>query len=113
MTDVIDELLGRIVTKVAGSGLSDNEKADVFARISSGLHHLVWPILLVHMPEQQLKEFIDHPENMTIDHYTALIEAALQNPQTPKEVYTEILGALEEVEGVVDGYFPANTSQTV
>lgn len=96
--DDVDEILTRITTVVSDSTLKEEEKADIFARISAGMHHLVWPILLKHIPESELKDVTTHPDTMTISRYADLIEASLRNPSTPKEIHDEIVAALQEVE---------------
>ena len=99
--DDIDEILTSIVTKVSGSKLSDTEKADVYANLSVGMRKLVWPILLSHMPEYLLKEATDGGHTFTVDDYAELIESALQNPATPKEIHEELVNALREVDALV------------
>lgn len=104
--DDIDGVLTRIVTNISESSLSDTEKADIYARINVGLHHLVWPIIVAHIPQYILADVTDHPEKITIDRYLELIESALQNPATPKEIHDEIKGALEEVEALLAKQLP-------
>jgi hypothetical protein len=104
--DDIDTLLTTIINSVTESPLDEEEKADIFARISAGMHHLVWPILLKHMPESELKDVTTHPETMTLSRYADLIESSLRNPATPKEIHDEIYGALEEVEQLLTRALP-------
>ncbi len=99
--DDIDELLTGIVKSVSGSKLSDTEKADVYAQLAVGMRTLVWPILLSHTPEYLLKEATSGEHPFTVDDYAELIEAALQNPSTAKEIHEELIGALREVDSLV------------
>ena len=99
--DQLDTLLSRIVERVSQSQLSETEKADVFASLSLGMRRLVWPILMAHMPEKDLANAVDNPKDWCMDRYTSLIEKALSDPQTPKEIYDELMGALSEVDQVV------------
>ncbi len=99
--DDIDEVLTGIVTHVSNSKLSDTEKADVYANLSVGMRRLVWPILLSHMPEYLLKEATEGGRPFTVDDYAELIEAAMQNPATAKEIHEELISALREVDSLV------------
>lgn len=66
MTDSVDQKLTNIIVRIQGSALTDSQKADAYASIHNGLHKLVWPILLSHIPESDLKDAVDHPETMTV-----------------------------------------------
>jgi hypothetical protein len=104
--DDIETLLDRIVKRVADSRLPDAEKAEIFAQIDAGLHHLVWPIVLSHVPEYKLKLMKDNPSGVTLDQYIDIITSAIQNPSTPKEIHDEIVEALHEVSSLVDKELP-------
>lgn len=110
--DDFDNLLTNILTKVARSSLSDEEKADVYAEISVGLHKLVWPILVSHMPEKDLAAAVDNPKDWTMDRYASLIEKALSDPQTPKEIFDELTGALKEIDELVSSHLPQAPAAT-
>ncbi len=110
--DDIDAILTRIVTKISESPLRDTEKADIYARISAGLHHLVWPIIVSHVPQYILEDVTGNPEKVTINRYLELIEGALQNPATPKEIHDEVKGALEEVEALLNDKLPKPPKRT-
>lgn len=99
--DDLDTILTRIIDRVTASQLPETEKADIFASITAGMHRLVWPILLSHAPEYLLKEAVDKPEQFTLDDYTEIIESALQNPATAKEMHDELVAALIEVDETV------------
>ncbi len=99
--DQLDTLLGHIVERVTQSQLSETEKADVFASLSLGMRRLVWPILLSHIPKETLDDLLNGKEPLTMDRYTELIEQTLKNPQTPKEIYEELMAALGEIESLV------------
>ena len=110
--DTFDNLLTHIITKVGESSLSDEEKANVYAQISVGLYALVWPILMAHMPERDLAAAVDNPKDWGMDRYTNLIGKALSDPQTPKEIYDELMGALTEVEELVSSKLTSLPSQS-
>lgn len=93
--------LQTLLTRVQSSSLSDTEKADVYASIHNGLHKLVWPILLSHIPESDLKDAVDHPETMTVSRYGELMEIAVSHPETAREIHDEVMGALGEIEDLL------------
>lgn len=104
--DTVDILLQRIFQRVYGSKLPDTEKADIYVQLEVGMRRLVWPILLSHIPKYMLDDAVTHPEKVTMTRYSELIESALQNPATPKEIHDEIKGALEEVEALLAARLP-------
>lgn len=102
MNDDIDEVLTHIITSVTESTRSDGEKADLLSSVSLGMHRLVWPILLSHVPQYVLDDAIKRPEQFTMDDYVEMIDVALKNPATAKEMHEELKGALEEVRGLLE-----------
>lgn len=97
----IEALLQHIVEQIQQSSLSDAEKADIYAQLDVGMHQLVWPILLSHIPSYLLDDAINHPQQMSIEKYGELIESAMQNPATGKELHDELIGALTEVDDLI------------
>jgi hypothetical protein len=110
--DDIDVLVKQIIQRVYASNLPDTEKADIYVQVEVGMRKLVWPILLSHMPTYMLDEAVRHPEKMDMTKYTELIESALQNPATPKEIHDEIKGALEEIDALLDARLPTQKPHT-
>lgn len=84
--------------RVQTSPLSDTEKADVYAAIHNGLQSLVWPILVSHIPENDLKDTVDHSESMTVARYGELMGKAVSDPETAREIHEEVMGAIGEIE---------------
>lgn len=95
--DDIDTLITGILTSVSASKLTEAEKADVLAQLTVGMHRFVWPILLSHVPQYLLDEAVNAPNQFTLGDYAEMIDIALKNPSTAKEIHTELKGALEEV----------------
>lgn len=93
--------LTNILETIGKSGLSDVEKADCFAQLDLGLHRLVWPILVSHIPEVDLKDVVDHPETMTVARYGELMGKAMSDPNTALEIHEEVMGALGEIEDLL------------
>jgi len=102
MIDDIDILVTHITNTVATSSLHDEEKADIIAQLTAGMHRLVWPILLSHVPQYLLDDATNNPEQFTMDDYVEMIDVALRNPATAKELHEELKGALEEVKALLD-----------
>lgn len=99
--DAIDEVLTRIIATVSQSKLPEAEKNDIYARLTVGMHRLVWPILLTHVPQYLLDDAVNNPERFTIEEYAELIDVALKNPATAKEMHEELLAALREVDALI------------
>ncbi|OGG01603.1 hypothetical protein A2Z33_07460 [Candidatus Gottesmanbacteria bacterium RBG_16_52_11] len=106
--DKLDGLLTDILVRVQNARIPDEKKADIYARISAGMRSLVWPILISRMPEQKLAETVAAPQ-MTMDQYVELVESALKNPETPKDIQDQITGALTEIGEILtkNGIAPA------
>jgi hypothetical protein len=102
MDDITDHVT-RIITHVGKSRLTDQEKADTYAQLAIGMRHLVWPILASHMPEYLLRDAVERAKQkqFTTEDYVELIESALTNPATAKEIHDELKDALVEVEQLV------------
>lgn len=100
--DDIDERITGILTAISTSKLSEIEKADVLSQLTVGMHRLVWPILLSHVPQYLLDDATQKPEQFTIDDYVEMIDIALKNPATAKEMHEELKGALDEVGALLD-----------
>lgn len=104
--DDFDKKLTSILTRIQESNLSDTEKADCVSQIDIGLHKLVWPILMSHIPPNDLKDAVAHPETLTVHRYGELIGKALNNPATAKEIHTEVMEALTEIESLITTHIP-------
>lgn len=96
-----DDTLTHILSTIQASDLSDIQKADCYAQLDLGLHKLVWPILVSHIPEMELKDVVDHPESLTVARYGELMGMALDDPSTAPEIHAEVMAALSEVESLI------------
>lgn len=94
--DKFDGLLTQIIERVQNSTLSEEKKADIYAQISIGLRKLVWPILISRIPEQKLADTVSQSQ-LTLDQYSELIESALHDPNTSRELHDSIIEALIEI----------------
>lgn len=100
--DDIDTLITGIITSVSESKLPDTEKADVLAQLTAGMHRLVWPILLSHVPQYLLDDATNSPNRFTMGDYVEMIDVALKNPATAQEMHEELKGALAEVKTLLE-----------
>jgi len=107
--DTIETLLTNILTCIAESSLSDDEKNDLNTRVEIGMHSLVWPILLSHVPKEKLDEILLGNDHITTEQYVQLIDIALKDPSSMKELHEEIQGALEEVAALIQKNIPAGS----
>lgn len=104
--DDFDAILTRVLERIAGSGLPDKEKAELYVQIQAGMRKLILPILLAHVPEYELKHVMAKSE-LTMDEYARLMEISLSNPATSKELHDELVGAIGEVEQLLIAKLPA------
>lgn len=82
----MDEKLRAIVTRVELSKLSDEEKEDIYLAIAEGLHSTVWPILIKHMPKDELEELASDSAKVTVESYGKLIEDTVKDGAALKEI---------------------------
>lgn len=101
-----DDTITRILLTIQVSDLSDTQKADCYAQLDLGLHRLVWPILVSHISENDLKDVVDHPEDLTVKRYSELMSQALDDPATAPEIHAEVMGALTEIESLIATQLP-------
>lgn len=106
--DDFDKKLTRILTRIQESSLSNTEKADSVAELDLGLHKLVWPILVSHIPENELKDVVSHPETLSVHRYGELMGKALSHPETAKEIHEEVIAALAEIETLTTTQTPTS-----
>lgn len=104
--DDFDTRLTNIVTTIEESSLSDTQKADCCVQLSVGLQKLVWPILVSHIPENELKDAVNRPETLTVSRYGELMGMALGDPTTAAQIHTEVMEALTEIESLVSTQIP-------
>jgi hypothetical protein len=97
------ENLKQIIEKVEHSNLTQLEKDDIYLVIRNLLHSLVWPILIKHMPKDQLNlialNILDH---LNPDTYFELIQKSLEDGKAIDEIGTVISSLLVEIEKIVD-----------
>ena len=97
----MDDKLRSIITKVEKSDLTDPEKEELYAAISEGLHATVLPVLVKHMPQDQVDDVTNHPDTLTVDRYVQLVSDAVKNKQALPEVAKSIDAFLVEVNGLL------------
>lgn len=101
----IDQRLRELVGKIETSHLSREEKEDVYASISLGLHAAVWPVLVGHMPEAQLQKLSADSAGVTPEAYAALVRSAVGDPATGDELDSLMQATLSGVEKVLKEKF--------
>jgi hypothetical protein len=93
----MDDKLRVLIAKIEQSDMTDDEKEGVYTVISDGMRALVLPILVKYMPQDQVTELTNSPEQITVDRWVALVEAGLQNEQAQKEIPNVLDKLLVEV----------------
>lgn len=111
MDDDFSAALNKVLTRITESQLPETEKAEAVAELNMGMHHLVWPIVVSHVPEYLLSDAVKRSKagQFTAEDYVELIESAIGNPATPKELHDELLAALKEVDALLDARLPKTT----
>lgn len=110
--DDIETLLNRIFSRIVESGLPEAEKQEIYAQLNIGMHHLVWPILVSHVPQYLMEDAVRRSKEhqFTADDYVDLVESAIKNPATPKEIHDEVKVALVEVDELLVRRLPAKAA---
>src|SRR3989304_5713133 len=81
----MEEKLTPLVTRIQNSTISDEEKAKLYAMISEALDASVLPVLLKHMPKDQLEDLGNNPGKVTVESYAKLLKDTIQGGETLKE----------------------------
>lgn len=94
----MEDKLRAIVTKIEASSLPEKDKEELYATISEGLQATVWPILLKHMPKEELEDLSKNPSKVTVESYAKLIEDTIKDGMALKEIEGLMNEVLAEVE---------------
>jgi len=95
----MEDKLKAIVTRIEQSKLSEEEKGELYTTISEGLQLTVWPVLLKHMPKDQLDHLSQDPKSrVTVESYAKLIEDTVKDGEALKEIDTLMNDVLAEVD---------------
>lgn len=97
----VEERLRSIVTHIENSHLSEDEKRELYASISVSLRSVVWPILVIHMPEEKLSMLSKNVSQVTIEEYYGLIKASLTDMTVLTELEDLMLTMLDGAEKVL------------
>lgn len=103
--DYIDDILTSIVTKIDSSPMSDTQKAEAYMTISGGLHRLVWPIVVSHVPHDLRESLVKQQTPLTIDQYADVMDRVFQDSTTGRDIFDQVYGALKEVDALIDASF--------
>lgn len=98
----MEDKLKAIVERIEKSKLSEEEKNELYTTISEGLQLTVWPVLLQHMPKEQLDFLAEDPKGrVTVESYAKLIEDTIKDGEALKEI-DELMGeVLKEVDSAL------------
>jgi hypothetical protein len=98
----MEEKLKSIVTRIEQSSLSQEEKDELYATISEGLQLTVWPVLLKHMPKDQLDYLAADPKGrVTVESYGKLITDSIKDGEALKEIDAQMNEVLTEVDNAL------------
>lgn len=97
----VEEKLRSMVTHIENSHLSENEKHDLYVSLSVSLRSAVWPVLVGHMPEDQLKKLAGNISQVTIEEYYDLIKASLTDSTILDELESLMMTMLVAAEKVL------------
>lgn len=98
----MEDKLTEIVTRIEQSKLTQEEKDELYITISEGLQMTVWPVLLKHMPKDQLAYLSQDPKGrVTVESYSKLITDTIKDGKALKEVEDLMNDVLHEVENAL------------
>lgn len=101
----LDQRLRQVIGQVENSHLSQKEKEDIYVNISLGLHASVWPVLVAHMPKEDLARFQKDTSGVTPEIYTELVRSAIADPATEGDLDGLMQAALSGVEKMLKEKF--------
>jgi len=93
-----EDRLTSIVMRVEKSGWTDEDKEEMYAKISEYLYSIVLPVVLKYTPDAQLKEMAASPSKVTIDAFIDLLRQPLSNPTMYDELNKTVHSVLDDVE---------------
>lgn len=93
----MDDKLKGIITKIEQSDMTDQEKEELYAAISEGLHATVLPVLLKYMPQSEVDDITNNPDTLTVDRYVQLVSDAVKNEAALPEIAGKMDSLLVEV----------------
>lgn len=93
----MDDKLKGIITKIEQSNLTDQEKEELYAVISEGLHATVLPVLMKYMPQNEVNDVTNHPDTLTVGRYVQLVSDAVKNEAALPEIAGKMDSLLVEV----------------
>lgn len=94
----IDKRLKAIVRSVARSTLSEHQKAQIYVTITRSLHAAAVPVLVKHIPEEDLAALDKAGASASPQEYVAMITKALNKPELAadlSDLIGRVLGAIE------------------
>ncbi len=94
----VEERLTDIVIRVEKSGWTDEDKEAMYAKISEYLHTSALPVLLKHIPAEEVKAAASDVSKATIENYVELMKKPLSDPKLYEEVNAEFQTLLDDVE---------------
>lgn len=77
--------------------LSPEEKEKLYERIYEQMRKVTEAVLVIHIPEEKLKELTDRPDALNLSSYADLIIATVQNPQTAPGLEAALTGLVEDI----------------
>lgn len=94
----MEERLRGLIIKIEKSELRHEEKLELYAILSEGLHAAVLPVLVKHLPHEKIDAFIQHPKTITVKTYVLLIEEALKKKEAMHDLSQTLYKLLDEIE---------------
>lgn len=100
----MENKLKSIITRIQASALSHDVKADLYVTIQEGLRSVGLPILVKHMPPDQLQDLSEHPEKVTPEAYVKLIDDTVKGGTVLQELNDALTDVLTKVEEKLKKY---------
>lgn len=96
--DPVRDELQKVVERVEGSALSDNQKDQVYVLVTRILEARVLPAFLKRLPKEKAEELAKNPDQLTVESYADLLKSAVGDPEYYREVEETVKTAIAEID---------------
>ena len=97
----MEEKLRAIVVRIEQSSLDGTDKEKLYQMIAASLQAIALPILVKHMPKDELKDLADNPPKVTVASYLKLLDDTLIDGQALAEIQMTMDKLLAEVDATL------------
>ncbi len=100
----LEKRLTDIVIRIEKSGLSVQDKEEIYAQISLNLHQIVLPVLMKYISKEELNDLDKNPSKVSVETFTHLMKQPFSDARVYEEVNMLANAVLDDVEkGLSEG----------